>query len=225
MSELTLLALAVGLGLVSFVEPCSIGANGIFLGYLREKDRAARLRETAKFALVRSGILGLFGLSIAFLGSFVLTAQRGTWLFLGLLYLVLGLAVILNARWGLLGRLSLGRLLPGHEDRSLGLGLVFGLNLPACSYPLILALVGWSAAYGPAGGFVLMFIFGLAFSFPLVPLAFSERTAKLLVRLSRFGKVISYAIGIALLAASAYTLYIATPYFEPDPPLYDWIAG
>ncbi len=225
MSELTLLVLAIGLGLVSFVEPCSVGASGIFLGYLREKDRAARLRETAKFALVRSGILGIFGLGVAFLGGFILMAQRGTWLFLGLLYLALGLAVILNTRWGLLGRLSLGRLLPGHEDRSLGLGLVFGLNLPACSYPLILALLGGSAAYGPAGGFVLMFIFGLAFSLPLVPLAFSERTAKLLVRLSRLGKVVSYAIGIALLAVSAYTLYIATPYFEPNPPLYDWIAG
>jgi cytochrome c-type biogenesis protein len=224
-SELTLLALAIGLGLVSFVEPCTVGASGIFLGYLREKDRAARLRETAKFTLVRSGMLGVLGFGTAFLGGFVLTTQRGTWLFLGLVYLVLGLAVILHARFGLLGRFSLGRLLPGHEDRSLGLGFLFGLNIPACSYPLILALLGRGAASGPAWGFTLMFVFGLALSLPLVPLAFSERTAKLLVRLSRFGKVISYAIGIALLVASAYTLYIATPYFVPDPPLYDWIAG
>ncbi|MDP9440159.1 MAG: hypothetical protein M3P49_15695, partial [Actinomycetota bacterium] len=85
MSEPYLLALAFGLGLLGFVEPCSVGANGIFLSYLREKDRATRLRETVKFALGRSGVLGLFGLGIAFLGGFVFSAQRGFWLLLGLL--------------------------------------------------------------------------------------------------------------------------------------------
>ena len=104
-----LLALAVGLGLLGFVEPCSIGANMVFLAHLREKDKVTRLRETAKFALSRSVVLGLFGLGIAFLGGSVFVAQKGFWLLLGLLYLALGVAVILNARfrWGLFGGISL----------------------------------------------------------------------------------------------------------------------
>lgn len=107
MSEITLLALAFGLGLLGFIEPCSLGANGVFLSYLRNKSRNARLYETIKFTLVRSAVLGLFGLGLAFLGGFVFTAQKGFWLFLGLLYLTLGIAVILNARlgWGIFGRL------------------------------------------------------------------------------------------------------------------------
>ena len=80
MDALYLLALAVGLGLLGFVEPCSIGANMVFLGHLREKGRGARLRETTKFALVRSAVLGFFGLGIAFLGSSVFAAQKGFWL-------------------------------------------------------------------------------------------------------------------------------------------------
>ncbi len=216
MSEIYFLALAFGLGLLGFVEPCSIGANGLFLGYLREKDRGTRLRETAKFALSRSAVLGLFGLGIAFLGGLIFPVQKGFWLFLGLLYLALGLTVILNARfrWGLFGRFSPGRLLPQRKDRSLGLGLLLGLNLPACAYPLILALLGQGAASGALWGFAALFVFGLALSVPLIPLALSERTAKLFGRLTRFSGATPYVIGVVLLAIAAYVLYTATPYFD-----------
>ncbi len=53
------------------------------------------------------------------------------------------------------------------------LGLLFGLNIPACAAPLILALLGLAAAGGATaadngGGFVSLAIFGLALSLPLV---------------------------------------------------------
>jgi hypothetical protein len=65
-SELSFMTLAFGLGLLGFVEPCSVGV-----------------------------------------------------------------AVILYARFrlGLFGRLRFDRLLPKHGDRSLGLGLLFGLRV------------------------------------------------------------------------------------------------
>ncbi|MDP9438510.1 MAG: hypothetical protein M3P49_07175, partial [Actinomycetota bacterium] len=107
-------------------------------------------------------------------------------------------------------------LIPPNKDRSLGLGLLFGLNLPACAYPLVAALLGRSAASGAASGFAALFVFGLALSLPLVPLAFSERATKLLRRLGRFGGVTPYLVGVALLAISAYVLYTATPYFDPS---------
>ncbi len=82
------------------------------------------------------------------------------------MYLALGVAVIANARfrWGLFGRVSVGRLLPGEasEDRSLGLGLLFALNLPACAYPLMLALLGPGAVSRALSGFVTLYVFGLA---------------------------------------------------------------
>ncbi len=214
MSEFSFLALAFGLGLLGFIEPCSIGANGIFLGYLQKKDRGSRIRETIRFALARAVILGLFGLSIAFLGSLIFSAQKGFWLALGLLYLALGVLVILNARfgWGIFGRLSIGNILPRHH--ALGMGFLFGLNLPACAYPLLLAFLGRSVTSGAAWGFVALFVFGLALSLPLLPLALSGRTEKILARLSRFSKVTPYVIGVSLLAISAYVLYTATPYFD-----------
>ncbi len=217
MSELSFLALAFGLGLLGFIESCSIGANGIFLGYLQTKDRSTRLFEILKFTLGRSAVLGLFGLGIAFVGSFIFSAQKGFWLFLGLLYLALGIIVILNARfrWGLFSRLSMmGRLMPDQKSHSVGLGLLFGLNLPACAYPLVVALLGRSALSGAAWGFAVLFVFGLALSLPLIPLALSRHMEKILAYLSRFGSVAPYVIGLALLAISAYVLYTATPYFD-----------
>jgi cytochrome c-type biogenesis protein len=216
MSELSFLALAFGLGLLGFIEPCSIGANGIFLGYLRTKDRSSRLLEIFKFTLGRSAVLGFFGLGIAFVGSLVFSAQKGFWLFLGLLYLALGVTVILNAhfRWGLFGRFSVGRLIPNQKSHSMGLGLLFGINLPACAYPLMVALLGRSALSSAAWGFVALFVFGIALSLPLIPLTLSRRTEKILSRLSRLGGLTPYVIGLTLLAVAAYVLYTATPYFD-----------
>ncbi len=216
MDEIYFLALALGLGLLGFVEPCSVGAHGIFLASLREKDRPARLRRTLKFALTRSAVLGLFGLGTAFLGGFILAAQKGFWLALGLLYLALGVAVITNARfgWGLFGRVFPGQPLSRREGSSSGLGLLFGLNLPACAYPLILGLLGRSAASGAVWGFIVLFVFGLALSLPLVPLALSDRATKIFGRLTRLSGVAPYLSGLALLGVAAYVLYTATPYFD-----------
>lgn len=216
MEEIYLLALAFGLGLLGFIEPCSLGAHGVFLGQLREKNRAARLRETLKFSLTRSVVLGLFGLGIALLGGAIFSVQKGFWLVLGLLYLALGVAIILNARfrWGLFGSFSLGRMLPRRVDHSLGMGVVFGLNLPACAVPLMLALLGRSAASGAAWGFTSLFVFGLALSLPLVGLVLSERAAKLLRRLTRLSGASPYVIGVVLILVAVYVLYTATPYFD-----------
>ena len=117
-------------------------------------------------------------------------------------------------RWGLFGRISLGRLVQKRADRSLSLGVVFGLNLPACAVPLILALLGRSAASGVAWGFASLFVFGLALSLPLLPLALSERAAKLLQRLTRLSGTTPYIIGTVLILVAVYVLYTATPYFD-----------
>ena len=96
----------------------------------------------------------------------------------------------------------------------MGLGLLFGLNLPACAYPLMLALLAPGAASGALSRFFTLFVFGLALSLPLVPLAFSERAAKLFGRLSTLSGATPYVIGMVFLLLAAYVLYTATPYFD-----------
>jgi len=53
---------------------------------------------------------------------------------------------------------------------SVGLGVLFGLNIPACATPLLIVLFGAAAVGGVsfARGFTSLALFGLALSLPLI---------------------------------------------------------
>src|SRR5699024_2716979 len=75
-------------------------------------------------------------------------------------------------RWLMLGVGSSLSRLSGSRGSAV-LGVLFGLNVPACAGPLIAVLLGMSAVRGASGaarwhGFVLLLVFGLTLSLPLV---------------------------------------------------------
>ena len=184
------LLLAVGLGLFAFVEPCSIGIHLLLIGHLERLPTARRLRELTLLALTRAIVFGLIGVGGAFVGRELFTAQRGLWIVFGLLYIGLG-ALYLSGRQGAFLRAltpDTGRF--DARSRSLGLGIAFGLYVPACAIPLLVALVGASAAGSASGaalvdGFVTLFVFGLALSAPLFGLVGTARGGRWLDRLVR----------------------------------------
>lgn len=144
--------LPIVFGLVGFVEPCSIGSTLLMLKQLEGRAARERLVQVLIFAATRGLLIGLLGLMAAAVGSAFLGLQRGAWLLLGFLYLTLGL-LYLSGRAGLLMR-SFGPSLQRLRSRrgAAALGLVFGLNNPACAAPLILALLGLAAAGGASAG-------------------------------------------------------------------------
>lgn len=182
------LILAVGLGLLAFVEPCSIGIHLLLIGHLERLPTRQRLGQLARVALVRSVVLGLVGLLAAFIGRELFTAQRMLWIAFGVVYAGLGV-LYLSGRQGLLMR----ALTPAADRlearaRGLGLGVAFGLYVPACAVPLLAVLVGTSTARAAAGaplvdGFITLFVFGLALSAPLFALVGTARGRRWLDRL------------------------------------------
>lgn len=182
------LLLAVGLGLLAFVEPCSIGIHLLLVGHLERLPARQRLGELARVALVRAVVLGLIGLAAAFVGRELFTAQRTLWVAFGVLYVGLG-TLYLSGWQGLLMR----ALTPAADRlearaRSLGLGAAFGLYIPACAIPLLAVLVGTSTARAAGGapladGFIVLFVFGLALSAPLFALVGTARGRRWLDRL------------------------------------------
>jgi len=58
----------IAFGLLGFVEPCSIGANIIFLGYLDSRG-SSRTLEAVKFTITRALFLGLIGLAVGIVGQ------------------------------------------------------------------------------------------------------------------------------------------------------------
>lgn len=159
----------IGLGLIGFVEPCSMGANLLFVKHLEDRSPAEKTLATGIFTIVRGVVIGLFGAVAAVLGAAFTDLQQGFWIVLGAAYLILG-AVYLAGKSGFLsGRLgpSLKRLSP--TAGAAGLGLLFGFNIPACAAPLLFALFGVAAGAATAiKGFVALALFGLALSLPLV---------------------------------------------------------
>lgn len=213
-----LIALAVGLGLLGFIEPCTMGVH---LGYLarisgaRAMQRAASL---ALFATMRALTAGMFGVAAAALGERILGWQNLAWGVLGLalmtvggMYLFRGSAPSLPLFGGIAKALR-------HRGGTLMLGLAGGLAIPACAAPLLLVLSGISGAAGASArldmgdGFVLMAIFGLSLSLPLIPLSWfpvlAGRLEILSVRLAQGGRLRRVLGGVFALLG-VWSLYFA----------------
>ncbi len=156
-----LVVLPLGLGLLGFVEPCTVGSSLLFVKYLEGRRAAAKLLETAIFALTRALFIGALGAVAALVGSAFLDAQRWFWVLLGAAYVLLGVLYLTRQH----GRLV--RVLGPTRNRrgAAALGVLFGLNIPACAAPLLGAV--FAASLGTASvaqGFWVMTLFGLALS-------------------------------------------------------------
>ncbi len=199
--QITLVPIAFGL--LGFIEPCSIGANIIFLGYLQSRDRG-KIFEAVKFTVTRALFLGLIGLAAGVLGQSLQTGTYSYSMILGFLYVFLGfLALWWGYRGTGLASLDLGRYFP--KGGAVPLGVIFGLSAPACSLPLLLALVGLGAMKGAWVGFLTLFLFGLALSAPLLWIARSERADEILRRLGRVPMKAPYLPGSVLIIVGLIT--------------------
>ncbi len=203
--QITLVPIAFGL--LGFVEPCSIGANILFLGYLQAKERG-KVLEAVKFTVTRALFLGLIGLAAGVMGQSLRMGTYSYSIILGFLYILLG---ILASWWGYRGMglasLDLGRCFP--RGGAVPLGVIFGLSAPACSLPLLLALVGLGVMKGAWVGFLTLFLFGLALSAPLLWIARSQRADEILRRLGKVALKIPYLPGLVLIFVGVITVLIA----------------
>lgn len=187
------LVLAAGLGLLGFVEPCSVGSHLLFLKFLDRLPERQRLYQTLVFTLARAGLMAGLGVLAAVIGAQFLGIQHGLWMVLGSLYVAFGLAYLAGGAPWLIRQSD--RLLPRAPATSGGaaLGVLFGFNIPACAAPLLAVLLGGAAAQAAAGGGVAyggvsLLIFGLALSSPLVLAVFTQRGRRLLNAIARLGQ-------------------------------------
>ena len=179
-------------GLLGFIEPCAIGTTLLFLITLEGRSATQKVAQVLAFTLTRTIATGLLGVVAALVGSWVLGLQKAVWVAVGLLYLAIGYLYI-SGRIGVLKR-SLG---PGLSRLSAArgsalLGALFGLNIPACAGPLLLALLASAAAEGATGvtlakGFVSLALFGFALSLPLLAIVLFPPARRALDWLANLG--------------------------------------
>ncbi|MEQ8693814.1 MAG: cytochrome c biogenesis protein CcdA [Gammaproteobacteria bacterium] len=208
-SLIGLVAVPAGLGLIGFVEPCSIGSSLVFLKYLEGKSAVAKLVETTLFAMARAAFIGLLGALAVVIGSVFLDLQRGAWLLLGVVYVALGLLLATGSARAL--TVAIGPSLKRLSGRggSAGLGLLFGLNIPACAAPLLFALLTGAAASERANalnGFVALAVFGFALSLPLVVVVLIPDARGLLDRFAALSGRYPVVAGLVLVALGAWSI-------------------
>jgi cytochrome c-type biogenesis protein len=217
---LDLVALPVAFGLVGFIEPCSIGSTLIVIKAMEGKPPAVKLAQMSLFAGFRAAFIGILGAAAVIVGGAFFGFQKAAWILLGALYAVLGL-LYLSGRIGWLMRSfgpSLARV--SSVRGSAVLGVLFGLNIPACAAPLLLALLGASAAAGARGGsavqgFLALALFGLALSLPLLVAVFFARARRALDWLAALSRRLPVWTGLLLVALGAWSIWFGL--FVPAP--------
>ena len=208
----TIILWPIGFGLLGFVEPCAIGATLLFIKTTEGQAPAVKLGQVIGFTLSRGLVIGLLGALAAFIGSMFLGAQKAVWLLMGALYAVIGV-LYLTGRIGSL-MLSIGpRLASLSSPRgSIVLGVAFGLNIPACAGPILLALLAASAAGGASGetvarGFISLALFGFALSLPLVAAVLFERARRALDWLAGLTRRMPMWTGMLFVVLGAWSIW------------------
>lgn len=207
-----LIVLPIGLGLFGFIEPCSIGSSLVFVKFLEDKSATEKFAQTLLFAATRAAFIGALGIGAVLVGSAFVSYQKAAWIVLGLLYALLGVLLMTDRASRLMVAFGprIARL-PGRRA-SAGLGVLFGLNIPACAAPLLAALLAMAAATGASGaaiaaGFISLTLFGLALSLPLIAAVFFTRARRLLDALAHQGGRYPKWAGALLLVLGLWSIY------------------
>jgi len=204
----TVLIVPLGLGLLGFIEPCTVGGHLIFLRGVTTRPLPARLGASLAFALSRTMVMGLFGAVIALIGQHLIVAQTVFWAIFGLIYVLIGLVYAFGRAGALEHRIDVAPRAWRATANPWLLGVAFGLNIPACAAPILFGLVGLAAGSGAASlGFATMAVFGAALSLPLAVLAASPLGPSLAHRFAGGGAASRWIFAAVFLLLGVWSLW------------------
>lgn len=210
-----LIYLPIGLGLLGFIEPCTIGGHLLFLDTQKDRNAAEKTRAVIVFIIVRSLTAGAFGAIIAFIGQKLIGVQTGIWLVFGIIYLLIGLAFIFGRAGLIKKRIQLAPAAWKKARNPVVLGIAFGLNIPACASPILFGLLGLAATTGTVlTGFWMMFLFGLFLSAPLAIFALMPKLANSLDGFANWLKGARGLIGAVFVLLGLWSIYFGL-YIDP----------
>lgn len=208
MSAWALIAAPLGLGLLGFIEPCTVGSSLLFVKYLEGKDRAAKTVETVSFTATRALLIGALGAAAALVGSVFLQVQHWFWILLGAGYMALGVLYLTRQHWRVMRAFGPALSRARGAQGGVILGVLFGLNVPACAAPVLAALMAASVgAASVAQGFVAMAVFGLALSLPLVVVVFWGPARRWLDRFAAMSERLPLWTGLLFVLLGAWSVY------------------
>lgn len=211
----------IGLGLLGFVEPCTIGAHLIFYSSQVERRDADKAAALIAFIISRMIVMGLFGAAVHVAGRQVISVQPGFWLVFGLVYFTVGIVYASGRARSFTGLITLAPEAWRRARNPVALGAAFGLSIPACAAPIIFGLLGVTATSGStAAAFFMMALLGLALSAPLVAIALHPGLAARLTRAADWMRARRWILGGVFMALGLWSIYFGL-FVDPA----DWSGG
>jgi cytochrome c-type biogenesis protein len=209
---ITAILLPIGLGLFGFIEPCSIGSTLVFIKVMEGRSPRVKLWQIGVFTATRALFIGALGAVAVVVGSAFIGFQKAMWTGLGVVYVALGVLFLAGRASHIMISLGPGLARIGDVRGSAALGLLFGLNIPACSAPLLFALLGAAAASGVSGatlasGFSSLALFGLALSLPLAVAVLIPAARRALDWLAGLSGRVPRWTGIVLIALGIWSIW------------------
>ena len=213
--------LPIGLGLFGFIEPCTIGSTLVFIKVMEGRPPSTKLWQVGIFTATRAIFIGMLGAIAVVVGTSFIGFQKAMWTGLGALYVAMGWLLVAGRGGYMMHSLgpSLARI--GEVRGSAALGVLFGLNIPACSAPLLFALLGTAAASGVSGatlasGFSSLAFFGLALSLPLAVAVLFPAARRALDWLAGLSGRMPRWTGIVLIALGLWSIWFGV-FVTPRP--------
>lgn len=205
----TLVGLSLGLGLLAFIEPCTVGAHLFLVKYLEGKAWREQITQMTIFAITRALFTGVLGGVVTLIGNTVFDLQSGFWTVLGIVYVLLGFVYLLGKQASLLYVLG-PHLQPEHLNRrTIMLGILFGLNIPACAIPLLTAVLGAGlAAVTIAQGFLVLALFGATLSFPLMLILWWRPARTWLERIAALSQAMPFWTGLLFILLGLWSIWL-----------------
>ncbi len=211
----SLVLLPIGLGLLGFIEPCTIGGHLLFLDTQAARSRGEKISAVVIFIIVRTFVAGLFGAVIAFIGQKLIGVQTGLWLVFGSIYLLIGLAFVFGKAGLIKHKIDFSPAAWKGAKSPVVLGVAFGLNIPACAAPILFGLLGLAATTGTLiSGFFMMALFGLFLSLPLAIFVFVPRLSEGLARFGKKLKNTRWLIGLIFITLGVWSIWFGL-YVDP----------
>ncbi len=203
--------LPIGLGLLAFIEPCAIGSTLLFIKLTEGKATSVKLMQAVGFTLTRGLFIGLLGASAAWIGDTFFALQKTGWLVFGGIYFTIGVMYVTGHIGWLMQSVGPRLTRLGNARSSAALGLLFGLNIPACAAPLLLALLAATASGvtpgGVAGGFISLSLYGIALSVPLVVAVLVPPARRAVDWLAGLSNRVPRWTGLAMMGLGVWTIW------------------
>lgn len=204
----TLFLLPIALGLLGFIEPCTVGAHLIFLNRIGRNSVTETIAATILFVAVRTVTVGIIGIIVVALGQRVIAAQTTLWLVFGVIYILIALAYFMGRADWVKRPFDLALSSGTRKSNPVVLGFIFGLNIPACAAPILFGLMGLVSSTGSfTMGFVAMALFGFALSAPLAVFAIYPGLTRFMERTGRGGSKTRWIMGAVFIGLGAWSIW------------------